>query len=45
MFSDENLPEDARILKQHLEEYRNKLSRLGLRDYQVSSLYSLMYTS
>eukprot|EP00611_Tribonema_gayanum_P009977 TRINITY_DN1988_c0_g1_i1.p2 TRINITY_DN1988_c0_g1~~TRINITY_DN1988_c0_g1_i1.p2 ORF type:complete len:692 (-),score=255.23 TRINITY_DN1988_c0_g1_i1:552-2627(-) len=37
-FPDENLPEDARMLKRHLEEYREKLQRLGLRDYQVPTL-------
>jgi hypothetical protein len=39
------MPEDARLLKEHLEQYREKLSRLGLRDYQVChmSLHSAPY--
>eukprot|EP00953_Heterococcus_sp_UTEX-ZZ885_P028211 15055-Heterococcus_DN1.PRE.1 len=32
--SNNSMPEDARLLKEHLEQYREKLSRLGLRDYQ-----------
>jgi len=37
-FSNKDLPEDARILKEHLEDYIRKLNELGLKDYQVPTL-------
>lgn len=36
------MPEDAKELKQRLEEYRQILATLGMRDYQVLTI--LYYT-